>query len=326
MPQFALDGAGLVIWAVALGLSGLAVLLGLGGFLWPTLWRRRSAAWGGVAQVTVLFAFGLADGLVWVHQTWNGAPRFALVLGMVLAALLVMGVVRSALTAGETRFRLPLCLLIAGLGLAGWLTSRAEEAAVAEFDFSRLKGEVDPEFYAEVPDVTAWTDLGTPIPLFTYNAPARQSVGDDHVLRSLELTKRVIQTELPNDRCNCHGWTFADGQYVIRGQDVDCILAENNYVPVTDPRVGDLIIYRGEDGHVLHSGIVRAVGADGFVLVESKWGFLGRYLHEPDVQCYSPYYTYYRSERPGHRLIGLPAPPVAGEPLHTRTGKPTNPG
>jgi hypothetical protein len=84
------------------------------------------------------------------------------------------------------------------------------------------------------------------------------------------------------------------------------ILKDNKYVKVDDPRPGDLIIYRDLDNAICHSGIVKAVGSKGVVWVESKWGWRGRYLHEPEVQHYSPYFEYYRSEkRPGHLLSGI---------------------
>ena len=46
---------------------------------------------------------------------------------------------------------------------------------------------------------------------------------------------------------------------------------------------------------------VKAAGPGG-VLIESKWGFLGRFLHEPKNQCYSQDFAYYRSPRQGHLL------------------------
>jgi hypothetical protein len=46
--------------------------------------------------------------------------------------------------------------------------------------------------------------------------------------------------------------------------------------------VGDVIVYRTEDGVVTHTGVVREVDPDGNPsLVESKFGALGLYLHDP---------------------------------------------
>lgn len=45
---------------------------------------------------------------------------------------------------------------------------------------------------------------------------------------------------------------------------------------------GDVLVYRTDDGKVTHTGVVREVDAQGNpTLVESKFGILGRYLHEP---------------------------------------------
>jgi len=84
---------------------------------------------------------------------------------------------------------------------------------------------------------------------------------------------------------------------------VEQILRENRYVAVTKPSAGDVIVYRDATGVVQHTGLVKVVGEDGLVLIESKWGELGRYLHAADVRAYmSCSATYYRSERGGHVL------------------------
>jgi hypothetical protein len=44
------------------------------------------------------------------------------------------------------------------------------------------------------------------------------------------------------------------------------------------------------------------VGADGFILVESKWGSLRVFWHTPDDQGYSPRFEYWHSDRGGHLL------------------------
>jgi hypothetical protein len=79
---------------------------------------------------------------------------------------------------------------------------------------------------------------------------------------------------------------------------------------VEEPKEGDLIVYY-EDANltsILHSGVVRATGRDGFVLIESKWGVAGRFLHAPEAQPYSQHFAYVRSSREGHLLSGLRPP------------------
>jgi hypothetical protein len=85
------------------------------------------------------------------------------------------------------------------------------------------------------------------------------------------------------------------------------LLEHNAYSIVTLPRVGDVVVYRDPtNDQVVHTGLVRVAGADGLVLVESKWGWMGRYLHAPLDQPYGGEYVFYRSSRPGgHQLRGL---------------------
>ena len=66
-------------------------------------------------------------------------------------------------------------------------------------------------------------------------------------------------------------------------------------------------IYRDAAGTISHSGLVRSAPRGGPVLIESKWGRLGRYVHQPaDIPLLYSEYTYYRSKRVGHVLRGLP--------------------
>jgi hypothetical protein len=45
------------------------------------------------------------------------------------------------------------------------------------------------------------------------------------------------------------------------------------------------------------------------MLVEGKWGHLGRYLHRPEDYPYNTSWTYHRSRRGGHLLAGLAGTP-----------------
>jgi hypothetical protein len=62
-------------------------------------------------------------------------------------------------------------------------------------------------------------------------------------------------------------------------------LSTGNYgrvAPDQRAHIGDVIVYRTEDGTVTHTGVVREVDPDGNPsLVESKFGALGLYLHDP---------------------------------------------
>ncbi len=128
------------------------------------------------------------------------------------------------------------------------------------------------------------------------------------IFDGMRLHDRLIQ--VPNgwkDECNCHGWVFTGGRYWVSGDQIPRILRENGYFPMKKPKVNDLVVYRDSSGEVTHTGIVRSLVNNQVILVESKWGQLGRYLHPHDEHCYrGNTYTFYRSFRPGHLLRGLP--------------------
>src|SRR5262249_9036483 len=93
-------------------------------------------------------------------------------------------------------------------------------------------------------------------------------------------------------------------------------LQDNRYSAVSSPRAGDLAVYHNPSGEVTHTGIVR-LAADGLILIESKWGQLGRFVHTPTEHCYTDSTcTSYRSPRTSHLLRGLEAgAPAEGDIL-----------
>jgi hypothetical protein len=113
----------------------------------------------------------------------------------------------------------------------------------------------------------------------------------------------VISLDVTASDSNCHGWVFTGGRYWVRGVTVEGILADNGYRKVATPRAGDLAVYRDSAGAILHTGLVRATLPDRPVLVESKWGAIGAFIHPVDVHPYDgSTCTYHRSPRDGHRL------------------------
>jgi hypothetical protein len=79
------------------------------------------------------------------------------------------------------------------------------------------------------------------------------------------------------------------------------ILTDNEYAEVNRPQEGDVAIYR-RDGDICHCGIVRIVDKHAPVLIESKWGPLGVYLHAPAAQPFGGECRYYRTSRQTHTL------------------------
>jgi hypothetical protein len=155
------------------------------------------------------------------------------------------------------------------------------------------------------------TDLGGEIVLFRYDGSRSPETLADILVQQEELSQKVIRVAGPEAACNCHGWVFTDGRYGVSSEDVDRILADNGYQIVEPPQEGDIVIYRDALDRPSHTGLVRFVGADGLVLIESKWGPLGIYLHTPTDQPYGRNYHFYRSARPGHVLTMKPAGPQA---------------
>jgi hypothetical protein len=100
---------------------------------------------------------------------------------------------------------------------------------------------------------------------------------------------------------------FTGGKYGIRDPEVAQILVDNGYVEVAMPREGDLAIYISET-KITHSGIVRIVDQRSPILVESKWGPFGVYLHRVERQPLQGQCRFYRSPRSGHQLAPRSTP------------------
>jgi hypothetical protein len=155
---------------------------------------------------------------------------------------------------------------------------------------------------------TARTDAGRPVPLGGPDRPrGADAVGGSElrVLRGLGFIDRVARRAPASDESNCHGWVFAGGRFWVLPRYVEAILQGNGYRPVADPRPGDLAVYRGPDGTVWHSAVVRAARA-GAVRVESKWAWMGVYEHDAADTPFGTAVEFYRSPRAGHELAGLP--------------------
>jgi hypothetical protein len=133
------------------------------------------------------------------------------------------------------------------------------------------------------------TDSGREIELFRW--VNYQTVGTDH-----------LRTTAEQMLANCHGWVFAEGGYLLRDADVEHILKDNGYQPSPTPRRGDLIVYRDENGGVIHTGVVQLAVLGKASLIESKWGLESCFVHPPKVQPYGNQFTFYRSARQGHSL------------------------
>ena len=154
------------------------------------------------------------------------------------------------------------------------------------------------------------TDRGRCIPLL--KVPASECVAtperlakQDRLLTRHELHDCVIYVPGGWQHCNCHGYVFTGGQFCLSGQDVDAILEDNGYQPVSRVQANDVAVYRDSSGRITHTGIVRGLAGDQVILVESKWGLAGRFIHPHDRHPYNDHQcTFYRSPRAGHLVHG----------------------
>ena len=156
---------------------------------------------------------------------------------------------------------------------------------------------------ADVPVLAtqAVTDKGRGISLFHFKMHSASAEIQKFVAQNEKDRAQLIRLLESNPASNCYGWVFTRGQYGIRDAEVPIILSDNEYVEISQPQDGDLVVYRRGDD-ICHCGVVRIVDRHAPVLVESKWGPFGVYLHAPSTQPFGGDSRFYRSARPNHML------------------------
>jgi hypothetical protein len=217
---------------------------------------------------------------------------------------------------------------LAALALVHWPEEPDPALAARDPEPRSLSPEGPP--LKAVAAVEVRTDKGRPVPLFRWTQsdlpPSQTQKNEGSFLAARDLAQRLIEIAPATSTYNCHGWSFAAGQFWIKGEAVELILQDNGYQRVTRPRPRDLVVYRDEEGKILHSGVVHSVGTDGLVLIESKWGEMGRFIHMPlRREVYDGTPRYYRSPRSGHMLRGLEdsLPPSSIGAPDVRGGQPS---
>ncbi len=185
----------------------------------------------------------------------------------------------------------------------------------------------------EINEQVAVTDAGRRIPLFRWevsDAEYRQYRQSEAVRLSM-ITQAAIPRSPSNMHANCHGWVFSDSQFLLQGRYVEWILKDNGYTRTQSPDPEDLVVYRDEHGAIVHTGVVRGVLGDGTIMVESKFGLDGLYLHEPQAQPYATDFVFYHSDRRGHTIAieDSTSPRVAerqdGDPGELHSSTPSRP-
>jgi hypothetical protein len=273
-------------WLVV-GLGGALLALAYGQASWP-LWL----------VLGLLTALWLGDRLLRSTTLTNAVSRG-------------LGVLRRPHVQGS------LLLALAPLGGLAWLGTLPSGMA-EDFD----KGGEKEDLARPVPlqplrSLYFFTDCDSRVR--TYEAVPTQASHRDprdleaFVVQRAGLDRRVIRTGGADYACNCHGWTFGGGKCWIQSEDALMILRENGYHIESNPRIGDVVAYWDQYNRLAHSGIVVGLSRDGSVLVQSKWSWIGLFIHPVEGQPYASAWDYYRSERAGNSLRGVLDPAADGQ-------------
>lgn len=312
--MFELDPATDLLLCFALGLAALVV--GVLAFFFERR-RVRMAAWIFPMSLGLCLA-APAVGLAMTAKDSSSFLPLALLASffcLVAAArtpLIELGSRRLVSLLRRARVA-PACLAGLGLGLIGWQVlamDRQLSTDIALAD-STLRKTAFPGI-EPIPGWIALTDKGRDVQLMRL-APDPEGDTEDELsyVRSLGLDFKVIRTAPWDESYNCHGWVFVEGRAWISGEAVDSILHDNGYQTASKPGVGDVVVFRTDEGKVSHTALVRAITEDGRVLLESKWGKMGRYLHPIDQHAYSNHQaSFYQNRRAGHQLREAKAEPA----------------
>jgi len=289
-----------------------ASLLGLGGLVFGPSLRSR-----GVRRV--LTVAGLAVAAAALTAAWQGQEQCLWLPPLVLAAF--VGLVaasrqpwvertgQAVLTLARDRRAPWSFLLLSGPVLGAWLLYDIErQDHLQEFNTEAVRGEATAPFELE-PVAGRWavTDKGRTLHVYAMpygyaDVDARESA----FLQARQASLHLIRTGEAQTTYNCHGWVFAGGQHWVRGEQVDIILKDNGYHRVHNPQPGDVVVLRDPNGAVVHTGLVRGTNDEGLILVESKWGQLGRFIATADEHPYpGTSMAFYHTARGGHLLRGL---------------------
>jgi len=289
-----------------LAVGGGGGLLGFAGVLGRT---RRWRLFTGLFALALIGCAAAVTALGFPVQMW-------LPLVVLAAAWGCLWVARSLWLARAGQFLLALCseprvqgaalLLLCPL-LPLWWASQFEETATDLDELAVHEAHGPPVLY-QITTAQAVTDAGRPVPLF--NSPEGEAAQEtlayeSNMMRNRGLLEHLLRTAPPDPGYNCHGWVFAAGKFWLKGEEVQRILDDNGYHEESSPEQNDIAVFRDHAGQIVHTGLVRAVTDDGLVLIESKWGSLGRYIHTPLDQAYQATCSYYRSARHGHSLAGI---------------------
>lgn len=282
----------------------LGILLSLKCVLQLALPHCRTLRWmdmiGGLTAFLLAFILGV-DAIGNGDVPFSLPPLFLVLPTLGLGATFVVAHLWMALL--HARGRQLVSHPVAWLGVA--LTLAATAWSSHRYTAVSLKSEMEKARYfvgdgilEAVGEFVAVTDRGRELSLRRWT-PSEGS-----------MTAAPLQARAESSPANCHGWVFTAGKYYLECDDVERILEDNGYEFCQSPLPGDLIVYRNPSGGISHTGLVQTVYLGGMVVIDSKWGLGGRFIHGPEQQPYGNRYGYYRSARQGHTLAIHPASPV----------------
>ncbi len=269
-------------------------------------WNRVTAY--AAALTLCLFA---VDGLNLAHRELEAHYRLAGTVAVIATTMWLAWLhLKHSQTPWERFRRRPSAwlLLASSVGLVAWSSHQYQERLKPPVKKSLILGLAPGMQSHQILEFVALTDGNHPIKVYSLNEGAADStdVEPSENGYTVEYNGSRIQRAPAGQLANCHGWVFLDGQYLISGNAVQRILDDNAYEVVEEAIAGDVIIYRDESRNIVHSGLVRGVLNDGTIIIESKWGVEGVFLHNPLDTPYSILFDYYRSPRPTNRVKIVP--------------------
>ena len=269
-------------------------------------WNRVTAF--AAALTLCLFA---VDGLNLAHRKLGSQYRLAGTVAVIATTMWLAWLhLKHSQTPWERFRRRPSAwlLLASSVGLVAWSSHQFQERLKPPAKRSLVVALAPGKQSQQVHEFVALTDGNHPIKVYRLDEGAAGSADAESPENgyTVEYNGSMIQRAPAGPLANCHGWVFLDGQYLISGDAVQRILDDNAYEVVEEATAGDVIIYRDGNRNIVHSGLVRGVLNDGTIIIESKWGVEGVFLHNPLDTPYSVLFEYYRSPRPTHRVKIVP--------------------
>jgi hypothetical protein len=167
--------------------------------------------------------------------------------------------------------------------------------------------------------ITHYTDADREIEPMSWHPDPKTCASEERYLDSLGHNDKPTVLCYASDffDCNCHGFTFTNGKVGwLNPNNVQHILDDNGFTKIgtfkdnaelvsCQPQIGNIVIFRKEEGGLIfHSGVISSI-TDGQIQVTSKRG--GRGLYEQGIftfpSSYGSVIEIYRTDRPGGRFL-----------------------